>query len=114
LVSFSIDAAVANIAGYLAGMINSFTLNKLWTFQVQGNSKRQMYRFVMLNFLGLIFSTSILYIFVDFLSAPYVIVWTISTGFIMLLNFFGNKYWTFAKDSRKLERIAVGKARGRM
>jgi putative flippase GtrA len=110
----SIDAALANTAGYVAGMVNSFTLNKLWTFRVQGDISRQMHRFVILNILGLILSTSFLFIFVDLLSAPYLIVWGISTAIVMLLNFFGNKYWTFAENHRQLDRVPMGNARGRM
>ena len=61
----SIDAAFANTIGYMAGMINSFVLNKLWTFEAKGRTTRQLHRFFILNIIGLIVSTSIIFVFVD-------------------------------------------------
>ncbi len=95
------DAALANVVGYLAGMINSFILNKLWTFEAQGDAVRQAHRFFILNVLGLMLSTIIIFVFVDLLSGPYVVVWFITVGVVMMLNFFGNKYWTFADSSHE-------------
>lgn len=96
----SIDGAFANILGYLAGMVNSFILNKMWTFAAKGATVRQINRFVILNILGLILSTLIIFIFVDLLLAPYLIVWFLTIGIVMILNFLGNKYWTFAGASQ--------------
>ncbi|MBU6435019.1 MAG: GtrA family protein [Nitrospirae bacterium] len=90
-----IDAAVANTAGYLAGMTNSFFLNKLWTFEAQAQIVRQMYRFVVVNVFSLVMSTLILLVFVDIRGAPYLLVWCITFGIIFIINFLANKYWTF-------------------
>ena len=32
------EAAVANVAAYAAGMMNSFLLNRSWTFRAAGNA----------------------------------------------------------------------------
>ena len=95
----SIDAALANTIGYIAGMINSFILNKRWTFEAKGRTSRQIHRFFILNILGLILSTSIIFVFVDLLHTSYLIVWPIAIGIVMILNFIGNKYWTFSETS---------------
>jgi putative flippase GtrA len=92
----SVDAAFANFCGYAAGMVNSFVFNKTWTFQTQGNTLQQMHRFLILNILGLALSTLFLFVFVDLMQGPHLLVWFISTGFVMILNFYGNKLWTFA------------------
>lgn len=92
----SMDAAFANFCGYAVGMVNSFALNKTWTFQTQGNILQQMHRFLILNILGLVLSTLFLFIFVDLLHGPHLVIWFISTGIVMVLNFYGNKLWTFA------------------
>jgi putative flippase GtrA len=91
----SVDAAVANVVGYGAGMVNSFVLNKTWTFRAQGNTLLQMHRFFILNLLGLLLSTLLLFLFVDLLHGPYLVVWAIATAVVMVLNFYGNKFWTF-------------------
>lgn len=96
----AIDAAFANTIGYLAGMINSFVLNKLWTFEAKGTTIRQIHRFFILNILGLAVSTLIIFVFVDHLGAPYLIVWFFTIALVMILNFLGNKHWTFAEKSQ--------------
>ena len=92
----SVGAAFANFCGYAAGMVNSFVLNKIWTFQTRGDTLQQMHRFLILNVLGLLLSTLLLFVFVDLLRRPHLVIWFISTGIVMVLNFYGNKFWTFA------------------
>lgn len=92
----SVDAAFANFCGYAAGMVNSFALNKIWTFQTRGNTLQQMHRFLTLNLVGLVLSTLLLFVFVDLLHGPHLVIWFISTSIVMVLNFYGNKFWTFA------------------
>lgn len=99
----AVDAAVANVVGYVAGMVNSFLLNKTWTFRAQGNILQQMHRFFILNILGLLLSTLLIFVFVDLLDGPHLIVWTIATAIVMVLNFYGNKFWTFAQTHDRTE-----------
>lgn len=98
----SIDGAFANFMGYAAGMANSFVLNKAWTFRVQGDTLQQIHRFFLLNILGLLLSTMILFVFVDLLGGPHLFVWSISTALVMILNFYGNKFWTFAEGPKRM------------
>jgi putative flippase GtrA len=93
----SVDAAVANAVGYGAGMMNSFVLNKLWTFRARGRTLQQMQRFVILNVLGLLLSTALLFVMVDVLGGPHLPIWALATGIVMVLNYFGNKLWAFTQ-----------------
>lgn len=93
----SIDAAVASVVAYLGGMVNSFILNRTWTFRVDEYSSRQVCRFMKLNLAGLTLGTAIMFLFVDTMSGPYMIVWCATITFTTILNYLGNKYWTFAK-----------------
>jgi len=101
----SIDAAFANTIGYTAGMINSFILNKLWTFEAKGRTKHQLHRFFILNILGLIVSTLLIFVFADLFSVSYLIVWPITIGLVMIFNFIGNKYWTFSEETLFVDTI---------
>lgn len=92
----AIDAAVANFVGYLAGMVNSFVLNKLWTFEARGGTARQAQRFVVLNLVGLFGSTMMMFVGVDVLGAPYLPVFVATVVLTTIFHFFGNKHWTFA------------------
>lgn len=92
----SLDAAVANVLGYMAGMLTSFTLNKIWTFRAEGNAMIQATRFVILNLLGLVVSSGFILVTVDMLGGPYLPFWIIGTVIVMVLNYLGNRHWTFA------------------
>lgn len=95
-----IDAAVASTVGYLAGMANSFILNKLWTFESRSWTAYQVHRFIAVNLFSLVMSTLILLICVDVLGAPYLLVGFTTIGIITSINFLGNKYWTFSEPLR--------------
>jgi len=91
--------AIANVIAYLAGMVNSFVLNKFWTFKNHGNTGEQMVRFVIVNFVTLSLSTIAIYILVDRLEYPQYTVWLIVTGGLLVLNYMGSRYWAFASAS---------------
>ncbi len=93
----SIDAAVANAIGYVAGMVNSFVLNKLWTFEAAGHTSRQLRRFVALNLVSLAASTAIMFVAVDMLAAPYVPVFVATVALTTVVHFVANRHWTFAE-----------------
>jgi putative flippase GtrA len=99
----SADGALANVLGYSAGMLNSFVLNKFWTFAASGDTARQAQRFVILNLAGLGLSTIAIFVLVDRLGLPYQLIWPLTTAVVMVLNFLGNRYWTFGVHRRALE-----------
>jgi putative flippase GtrA len=101
----SLNAAFANVAGYLTGMISSFLLNKTWTFGTRHTSMTQVWRFVAVSAFGLTCSTLALFIFVDLLEKPYLPTWFVTTSAIMILNFLGTKYWAFSENGFRMPDI---------
>jgi putative flippase GtrA len=91
----SIDATLANIFGYSAGVINSFIWNKLWTFKVKHETAAQFSRFFILNVFCLLLSSISLFLFTDYLGLPYLPVWLITMSAITLINFLSSKTWVF-------------------
>ena len=91
----SLDGAVANTLGYLAGILNSYLLNKKWTFKIVHKDPRQFRRFIVFNVLCAVLSTAGIFVFVDLLSWPYRVTWIGVNGSITLLNFIGYKLWVF-------------------
>jgi putative flippase GtrA len=90
----SLDATLANIFGYNAGIINSFIWNKVWTFQVKDKIRAQFGRFLFLNIACLLF------VFIDSLGFPYGIVWFVTMAAVTLINFISSKYWVFRENNR--------------
>jgi len=93
----SLDATLANICGYSAGIINSFTWNKLWTFRAKREISAQLGRFLLLNIACLLLSSGSLFLFTDYLKWPYLPVWLITMVIVTLINFLGSKIWVFRK-----------------
>ena len=92
----SLDATLANIFGYGAGIINSFIWNKLWTFKAHQKAATQFGRFLVLNLACLLLSSAALFLFTDYLNWPYLPVWFVTMGIVTLVNFGFSKFWVFA------------------
>ena len=91
----SLDATLANIVGYGAGIINSFTWNKLWTFRARHETAVQFSRFLVLNLACLLLSSASLFLFTDYLNWPYLPVWFVAMSIVTILNFLGSRIWVF-------------------
>jgi len=55
----------------------------------------QIQRFVAVNAVGLLASSLSLFVFVDLLGGPYGIIWFVTTGAVMVVNYYGSRHWTF-------------------
>jgi putative flippase GtrA len=90
------QAATANVLAWVAGMVNSFILNRSWTFRASGNPAPQALRFAVVNMANLGLSTLLMYRFVDVMRLPELAVWVPTTVLVMILNYLGAKHWAFA------------------
>lgn len=88
--------AVANVVAYAAGMLNSFVLNRLWTFEAEGRIAVHAVRFIVLNISTLAASTLIVYVLVDRMGFPELAVWLPLTLAILATHYLGMKHWAFA------------------
>lgn len=88
--------------GYLIGMVNSYILNKKWTFQ--DDDKRvvfQFAKFALINSISLGINLLIMYIFVDKLYMDSMLSQVCATGFSTLSNFIGSKIVVFRYSEEK-------------
>jgi putative flippase GtrA len=88
---------VASIIGYVAGMLNSYVLNRRWTF---GSRNQQLLtelgRFVAVNLISLGVNLGLLFLLVS--AGIMVPQWAqvLAIAGSTLVNFVLNKVWTFA------------------
>ena len=61
------------------------------------NVKGTSSKFIVLNIIGLTLNTIILYLLVDIVGLNKLISLVITTGIVMILNYFINKLWVFKK-----------------
>lgn len=87
-------AALATATGYLAGTVNSFVLNRAWTFKVPP-MRGQVARFLTLNAAVLLASSTSIASLTAFLNAPVVPAWVAVTAAMTVANYLGCKLWAF-------------------
>ena len=91
---------LASIIGYIAGMTNSYVLNRRWTFRSR-NQKRlsELSRFVIVNLISLGVNLGLLFLLVS--SGVMVPQWAQVLAIVgsTLVNFVLNKVWTFAHSN---------------
>ncbi|MDO4925287.1 MAG: GtrA family protein [Turicibacter sp.] len=89
---------ISNIISYSLSTLNSYIWNSKWVFKYNGdNIKETTFKFIILNIIGLILNTCILYVLVDILGLSKIIGLIITTGIVMILNYFINKLWVFSR-----------------
>jgi putative flippase GtrA len=92
--------AVANVVAYAAGMLNSFILNRVWTFRAEGQVFQHVFKFVVLNAATLVASTGLVFLLVDLAGLPALGVWLPMTLGILTAHYLGMKHWAFAEQRR--------------
>jgi putative flippase GtrA len=89
--------AMANVVAYAAGMVNSFVLNRLWTFRAEGHVVHHVLKFIVLNSATLVASTVIVLVLVDWAGLSALAVWLPLTLGILAAHYLGMKHWAFAE-----------------
>lgn len=95
---FGVDKLICQITGYSAGVINSFILNKLWTFENKGsnlNTAFQVVRFAAINLISLGISLIGLKYINEYFGVNIYVSKLIVTGIAQAVNYFGYKFWVF-------------------
>lgn len=96
---------VANSLSFTAGLLNNFTLNRLWTFQDRKTDwRRQFAQFALVSLVGLALNNFILLSLENALGNlfgqpdwGYLPAKVIATGVVVFWNYFANRMWTFRK-----------------
>ncbi|MEN8078673.1 GtrA family protein [Clostridioides difficile] len=96
--NFGIYYIISNVIAYSISTLNSYLWNSKWVFKYSGdNVKETSVKFIVLNIIGLTLNTIILYLLVDIVGLNKLIALVITTGIVMILNYFINKLWVFKK-----------------
>lgn len=99
-ISFSV--VPAQIIAYSMGVINSYFMNRFWTFNVKGDhSKKQFLLFILVNLFALSVSTILIY-FLAKMIAQVMIAKVLVTVVVMVINYLGQRYIIF-NDKEEVE-----------
>jgi putative flippase GtrA len=94
---FSVDYIAANAAGYVLGFINSFILNKLWTFRSKGSLGKESLLFAAVFAVTYTIQLGFLIVLKETLHINEDIAQLVSMVFYTCIGFAGNKLITFRK-----------------
>lgn len=96
IMNFGIERSIAKGSSFVCGSIVGFVINKLWTFESKGFSKREIIRYIALYSCtacmnALINKAALMIIPIEMLG------FLCATGVSTVLNFLGQKYFVFQK-----------------
>jgi putative flippase GtrA len=107
--------SISNIAGYIAGLINSFIWNRKWTFKSETSWKKDFIRFIIAFLICYIPQLLIVNLLNYYMLIPEITftlfrhTYTITSAytcqlagiaFYTIMNFLCNKYYTFKKRTK--------------
>ena len=90
-----VDALPSTMAGYLAGGLLSYILNRLLTYDAERGHLEAGWRFAVVAFIGLGVTTLLMAVFLRVLEWHYIPSQVLTTGIVLLWSFFAHKYWSF-------------------
>ena len=92
---FSFHYLLASIFGFLAAFVNSFILNKKWTFKVKKKNRKTFERFLILNLIMFLIHTSGIYILTEYFKINPEVSQILTILIGIIINFSSLKFWVF-------------------
>lgn len=86
----------ATLAGYVAGGLVSYALNRRHTYTSRRPHREATWRFALVALVGFLLTWLFMHAFTVWLGAPYLPAQLVTTGIVMLWSFLAHKAWTFA------------------
>lgn len=95
----NVSYIISNAIGFLFGFINSFILNRIWTFKSKKSIGRESLFYIMIFSISYILQLMLLVILKEKLQMEPEYAQIIAILFYSILNFSGNKYITFKSEN---------------
>ena len=99
LSSWGFSLLVAHSLSYTCGGLNSFLLNRKWTFKQGGHTSGQLPKFLLLNLLTLMITYGLLVGIYNYLAWPLLVCKFVVTGASLVINYIGSRLWIFSQIS---------------
>ncbi len=96
---FNVYYLISAIFAFVTAVSCNFILNKIWTFKESLNEKTfiKYGKFFIISLIGLAVNLIFLYVFTEYFGIYYLISQLLAIGIALIVNFFGNKKWTFRR-----------------
>jgi putative flippase GtrA len=97
----SVGAVLGSSVGAVTGALVNYFLNYYFTFQSERRHSEAIVQFYVVAGAGFLINALFMWVLADILSIYYLVAQLITTGIVLLWNFWINRIWTFR--SRTLE-----------
>lgn len=105
----NVPMVLASGIGYVAGILNSYFLNRVWTFRVQrARTNAEFARFLLVNLLAMGVNLLTLKALVSWVGLVPELAQVGAIFSSLVVNFAGNKLWTFRGDVSETDLIRRG------
>ena len=96
---FGIYYLFSTVISFIFAMTNNFIWNKVWTFKenIKLDVGKKYLQFGLVSVSALLVNLFFLYIFTEIFGIYYIISQVLAIGISLIINFLGNKFWTFKK-----------------
>jgi putative flippase GtrA len=91
---------IAAVLGYVAGVVNGYTWNRIWTFETGRFHLLEFFRYLTVQGFGLVLNLVLLYALIEGLGTAKSIAEVLSIIPVVLLTFTLNRRWTFHPKAR--------------
>lgn len=96
---FFYDPVSATLAGYVAGGIVSYVLNRLYTYEAERGHLDAGWRFAVVAGIGFGMTWLLMAFFTRWLGWHYFLSQVLTTGIVLVWSFAAHKYWSFRDRS---------------
>jgi len=93
-------AYAAQCLGYAAGMLNSFAMNKVWTFRrfdAGSSMVGEALRFFAVNAFSMVVSSSTMWMLTDIIGFTALISKSVIILLTLVINYAGYRFWVFTR-----------------
>ena len=95
LMAFGIIPEIANIIGYIIGILVSYALNKFYTFKTKSKSKKEFFRFIVSMICAYLINLFVLIVLYRYFHIDKYIATIIASIFYTLSGYVFSKYFAF-------------------
>lgn len=94
---FGIHYNISWVIGFIGGVINSYIMNKLWTFESKKKSVKEMVQFLVVSLISLSITTLGLRFFIEKVHLTKFVAQFPTIVLSQIVNYTGYKFWVFKK-----------------
>jgi putative flippase GtrA len=106
LTVWDVPLLIAQCISYACGVLNSFIMNRTWTFQHRGQYTRQLIKLIAVNLLTLLITYGLMVFFNRYAGWSMLFSKLIATGMSLIVNFAGSRLWVF-RETNQMKRSEV-------